>query len=179
MSELAYSREEIRRAVREALLEALPSPQSQVNTAPPTNCRLMKQLLESAQSNGKTAVAVDLSSDKKVNEFVQDLTKCLKDQHVAGLIGAGRLKFKALTQPGSANSKRVPDRKTSQSITIDSKKSADTAPCNGRIESGVLVESKVLALSKTHQRIEIAKGVILTPLAKDRARQLKIEIVRQ
>ena len=48
-----------------------------------------------------------------------------------------------------------------------------------RVGSGVLTEAAVVAVAKTHSRIEVAPDVAVTPLARDRARQLRIEIVRQ
>ncbi len=177
MSQQEFSREEIRRAVREALLEALPAPvaKSRVPKSPVSNGKLMKQLMESAKANCKTPVAVDLSSDRKINEFVGELAGCLQDENVAGLIRAGRLKFQssAYTNQGRSVSPSV------NSASNGRAKSADNSFSNGRVESGVLTESKVLAIAKHHSQIEVSKSVILTPLAKDRARRLKIQIVRQ
>jgi hypothetical protein len=48
-----------------------------------------------------------------------------------------------------------------------------------RKDSGVLTEATVVAAGKAHTRILIASEVAVTPLARDRARELKIEIVRQ
>jgi hypothetical protein len=48
-----------------------------------------------------------------------------------------------------------------------------------RIDSGVLTEAAVLAAGKTHAKIVITPEVAVTPLARDRAREMKIEIVRQ
>lgn len=47
------------------------------------------------------------------------------------------------------------------------------------LRSGVLTEAKVAEAGKTHRRIKIASNVAVTPLARDRARQMKIEIVRE
>jgi hypothetical protein len=48
-----------------------------------------------------------------------------------------------------------------------------------RLTSGVLNESKVAELGRTHSKIIIGTDVAVTPLARDRAREIKIEIVRQ
>ena len=48
-----------------------------------------------------------------------------------------------------------------------------------RKDSGVLTEATVVAAGKAHTRIIVASDVAVTPLARDRARELKIEIVRQ
>jgi hypothetical protein len=45
--------------------------------------------------------------------------------------------------------------------------------------SGVLNESKVAELGRTHSKIIIGTDVAVTPLARDRAREIRIEIVRQ
>ena len=48
-----------------------------------------------------------------------------------------------------------------------------------RKDTGVLTEATVVAAGKAHTRIIIGNEVAVTPLARDRARELKIEIVRQ
>jgi hypothetical protein len=48
-----------------------------------------------------------------------------------------------------------------------------------RKDSGVLTEATVVAAGKAHARIIIGNAVAVTPLARDRARELKIDIVRQ
>jgi hypothetical protein len=48
-----------------------------------------------------------------------------------------------------------------------------------RKDTGVLTEAAVAAAGKAHTRIIIGNEVAVTPLARDRARDLKIDIVRQ
>jgi hypothetical protein len=48
-----------------------------------------------------------------------------------------------------------------------------------RVESGLLTEAAVTAAAKTCTRIVIGPEVAVTPLARDKAREMKIEIVRQ
>jgi hypothetical protein len=43
----------------------------------------------------------------------------------------------------------------------------------------VLTETRVAEAGKAHRRITIGAEVAVTPLARDRARQMKIEIVRE
>ena len=178
MSESGFSREEIRLAVREALLEALPpaDKKRKPERAVP-NCQLMKQILESAKGNCKTPVAVDLSNERKLNEFAIDLAKCMQDQNVAGLIRSGRMKFRS-SDAGHRNGSDAPSGPNNSNSESIGKLKIDT-DFTGRIETGVLTESKVLALAKNHSCIEVSRNVILTPLARDRARRLKLQIVRQ
>ncbi len=178
MSESGFSREEIRLAVREALLQALPSADKKRQPEPVApNCQLMKQILESAKGNCKTPVAVDLSNERKLNEFAIDLAKCMQDQNVAGLIRSGRMKFRA-TDAGHRNGSDAPSGRNNRNTESNGKPKNETNS-TGQIEKGVLTESKVLALAKNHSCIEVSRSVILTPLARDRARRLKLQIVRQ
>ena len=48
-----------------------------------------------------------------------------------------------------------------------------------RMDSGVLGEAKVVELGRAHARILVGGGVVVTPLARDKAREMKLEIVRQ
>ncbi|MYI89527.1 MAG: hypothetical protein F4082_04445 [Gammaproteobacteria bacterium] len=178
MSESGFSREEIRLAVREALLQALPSADKKSKPEPVAlNCQLMKQILESAKGNCKAPVAVDLSNERKLNEFAIDLAKCMQDQNVAGLIRSGRMKFRS-SDAGHRNGSDAPSGRSNRNSESNGKQKNET-DSTGRIETGVLTESKVLALAKNHSCIEVSRNVILTPLARDRARRLKLEIVRQ
>ncbi len=68
------------------------------------------------------------------------------------------------------------------------------APCNGsstaaaggperngeeRIDSGVLSETKVIGLARSGRRIVLGKRVVVTPLARDKARQLGVKLERE
>ncbi len=172
MSSQEFSRHEIRLAVREALHEALSQNEKDRKSPPPGHrSKLMRQLMDAAQNGCKTPVKVDLDTDRKINEFVSDLMICLQDRNLAGLIGAGRLKFESVRPSAKAIHK--------QNCHPSARQSKTPVAANGRIDSGVVTESKILALSKTHQQIEIGQGVVLTPLAKDRARRLNMQLVRQ
>jgi hypothetical protein len=48
-----------------------------------------------------------------------------------------------------------------------------------RFSSGVLTEAKVAALGKTHTKIIISAEVAVTPLAREKGREMKVEIVRE
>jgi hypothetical protein len=47
------------------------------------------------------------------------------------------------------------------------------------VTSGLLTEALVTKIAARHDKIVIAGDVVVTPLARDRARILKVEIVRQ
>jgi hypothetical protein len=59
---------------------------------------------------------------------------------------------------------------------------AASAPANGvpqRIDAGVLSESKVIALARGGQKVTLGKRVVVTPLARDKARQLGLKLERE
>jgi len=175
MRDPVFSRDEIRLAVRQALLEALPAKTEKGSQLPAPGSQLMKQLMSCAQAGCKAPVAVDLSTDRKVNAFVKELMGCLEDKNLAGLIGSGRLRF----QVARASSAGKGTIRASQPEVKSHEQSPKSMSVNGRVDCGGLTESKILALSNTHQRVEIGPGVIMTPLAKYRARRLNIQLVRQ
>jgi hypothetical protein len=47
------------------------------------------------------------------------------------------------------------------------------------LTSGVLTETRVATLARTHTKIVVGSAVAITPLARDKARELKIGIERQ
>jgi hypothetical protein len=58
---------------------------------------------------------------------------------------------------------------------------SDAAPPGGseRIDKGIVTEKKVMAAAKAGKRLVVGKGVVLTPLARDKARQLGLQIERE
>ncbi len=46
-----------------------------------------------------------------------------------------------------------------------------------RWEHGVLNEVRIIEISKTHSRVLLGPGAVVTPLARDKARQVKLELV--
>ncbi len=175
MDERNFSEEQIRQAVREALLEALPVGGSERSDRKVvTKCALMTQILESIGNNCKTPIKVNIENNRKLGEFIRDLVRCVADKNVEAMILSDRLNFELNSQKSErsppAPAVRAPDRQ---------KGSARREVADGQLETGVLTESKILALAKTNKRIVISSKVVLTPLAKDRARNVGLEIVRQ
>jgi len=56
------------------------------------------------------------------------------------------------------------------------------APADGRpqrVDAGVLSESKVIALARGGRQVTLGKRVVVTPLARDKARQLGLKLERE
>ena len=59
---------------------------------------------------------------------------------------------------------------------------SDTKPAAGgdiRWEGGVLNEIKVIEIAKTHSRVLLGRGAVVTPHARDKARHVNLELVKE
>jgi hypothetical protein len=150
-------REAIRAMVRQVLRDALPEAArakiaGQVADAVAPR---KKDGARPAESDASKTEEVAIATDADLAAFVRRVI----DQR--GAIQAGRLRFRL---------KR-------------SRKAADTdvSPRGGseRIDKGIVTEKKVVAAAKAGKGLVVGKGVVLTPLARDKARQLGVQIERE
>ena len=124
--------DEIRRLVRQALTEALGSPD---------------------KDDGAIAVTVD--SDAELMAFAREV---------------------------AANAKAVKSGKTTYRLARSQTKPTAGGGGGGegyRWEHGVLNEVRIIEISKTHSRVLLGPGAVVTPLARDKARQVKLELVKE
>lgn len=119
--------DEIRRLVREALTEALGSP----------------------DKDG--AIAVTIANDTDLMAFAHEVAGNAK------AVKSGKITYRL--EPGPA---------------------AQPASGDGyRWQSGVLNEAGIIEISKRHSRVLLGAGAVVTPLARDKARQVKLELVKE
>ncbi|WP_119389404.1 hypothetical protein [Taklimakanibacter lacteus] len=152
------SSDEIRQLVRDALRELLPG----VGKARPETggggtllARLRSALLDpkSARVDVKLDTAADLRS------FARDLLQAPEDIKTGIL--SGRIELGIASQGAVSAAVPVAARRSQHQIS-----------------KGVVTEIMVAEIGKSHDRLVIGKGVVVTPLARDRAREVKLEIVR-
>jgi hypothetical protein len=147
-------REELRGLVRQALKDALGAG----GTAAPVGD------LAAALGKGKPGhIAVAICTGADLDRFAREILKA--GEPVKSAILAGDLSFDLAT-----------DGKT------EAMQSADKPSVKGgsyEVNSGVLSEAKIVALAKTHRKILVGSDVVMTPLARDKAREMKVELVRQ
>jgi hypothetical protein len=124
----SLSSDEIRKLVREALKEALPTVKADVGAD------------------------IQIGNDDDLNAFAREVARA--DAAKREAIVAGRMRFSL------------------------GRNSAKPNGSTHRIDKGVLTEAMVAEISRSASRIIIGKGVAVTPLARDRAREAKLEIVR-
>jgi hypothetical protein len=146
------SSEEIRRLVREVLKDALPTVH-----AVPSAVGSLAQKIRSALGGSKR-VEVAIAHDGDLNTFARDLVAAAEHDDVREAVKSGGIVF-ALARG-------------------DSLAQAKPAPSSHRIDKGLITETMVAEIGRNANRIMIGKGVVVTPLGRDRARELKIEIVR-
>ena len=150
-------RDAIRAMVRQVLRDALPEAVREKIAAQAADAAAPKKKNETrpADSEASKVEEVSIASDAELAAFVRRVI----EQREA--IQAGRLKFRL---------KRA--RKSTET---------ESAPRGGseRIDKGIVTEKRVMAAAKAGKRLVVGKGVVLTPLARDKARQLGVEIERE
>ncbi len=152
----SIDREAIRAMVRQVLRDALPEAVREKIAAQAADAAAPKKKeVRSANSDTAKVEEVALATDVELAAFIRRVI----EQREA--IQAGRLKFRL---------KRA--RKSSD---------ADVAPRDGgeRIDKGIVTEKRVMAAAKAGKRLVVGKGVVVTPLARDKARQLGVAIERE
>jgi hypothetical protein len=150
------SSQEIRQLVREVLRDLLPAGKARPETASGT---LVSRLRAALNDPKPSTVEVRIDTAGDLAAFARDLLQAPEDIRVGILSGKVRLSLAQCVQ-GTASSASVPQRFSHQ------------------IAKGVVTEIMVAEIGRTSDRLVIGKGVVVTPLARDRARKMKLEIVR-
>jgi hypothetical protein len=168
-------REELRTLVRQALKEALGGgsggiakaateparPEAAGPPAPAKPRAGFAATLRAALAKGRPArVAVAVKSAEDVGRFARDIAEASGHPDLKAAILSGDIAF---------------------DITGTAASAAKAGPAAGAYEmtSGVLSETKIVEIARTHRKIVVGGDVVLTPLARDKAREMKVELTRQ
>jgi hypothetical protein len=105
-------------------------------------------------------VAVSVRSPAELDRFARDIAEAASHPDLKAAIASGDLGFDLAGGPAAA---------------------AKAVATGGiyEMKSGVLSEMKIVEIARTHKRITVGADVVLTPLARDKARELKVELTRQ
>lgn len=149
-------REELRQLVRDVLRSALPGNSVNSTEQPSNLLDAMRHAIMPGQS-GVVTVADDL------NRFAQAIVHAASHEDLKAAIMSGRLKFKGRTgpQPGAS----PPENPVGRGGDF-------------RLDHGMLSEMRIAEIGKSYTKIILGPEVVVTPLARDRARELKLELVR-
>lgn len=147
-------REELRQLVRDVLRSSLQGESAASLPGEPANLiEAIRQAILPGQS-GAVAVAAD-----DLNQFAREIVQAAGHEDLKAAIMTGRVTF----------SRKVGG-------TGEAKPPARGEPF--RIDRGMLTEMRVAEIGKMHSKIIVAAEVVVTPLARDRARELKLVLVR-
>jgi hypothetical protein len=153
----SIDREAIRAMVRQVLRDALPEAVREKIAAQAADAAAPKKKTgaPAAESESSKTEDIAIATDAELAAFVRRVI----EQREA--IQAGRLKFRLKRGRKSGD--------------------AETAPRGGneRIDKGIVTEKRVMAAAKAGKKLVVGKGVVVTPLARDKARQLGVEIERE
>lgn len=151
------SSNEIRQLVRDALRELLPAARAK----PATGGTLLSRLRAALSEPKSASVDIRMDDTGDLNAFARDLLQAQEDVKIAIL--SGKIQFGLAARNGVTSSVAAP-----------------VAPRSPhQISKGVVTEVMVTEIGKSHDRLIVGKGVVVTPLARDRAREVKLEIVRE
>lgn len=113
---------------------------------------------------------ITIASDADLLAFARRVLSLAGDPAKAKEIAAGRHPFR-LERPAQSSAQASP-------VTAPAPQRAQPTGQSHRIDSGVVTESVLSKLPRGLQRLLLAPGVTVTPLAKDRARSLGLTLER-
>ncbi len=149
----ALSSDELRAAVRAVLRDALPT--IAAGNLPPAP----GQAISSATVPGET---VTLRTDADLDALIRRVAALCEDPSQRAALRVGRHRFR-LTSGGSSQ----PGPR------------GEAAAAVHRVESGAVTERAVKRAAADAVRLVVGRRAVLTPLARDRARVLGVEIERE
>ena len=172
------SRDEIRHLVRDLLREAVPGPKAPPEAPPeetaprrepePGTDRSLSERVRAALRN-HGSLEVSIASDRDLNAFAQSLALCALERDLLGALASNRVRFRLAGAPDKA----------SAAAATPTREPRGAGPRDFHWEAGVLNEAKIAQIAKDHDRLVLGAKAVLTPLAKDRARKLDLDMVRQ
>ena len=158
------SHDEIRQMVRTLLREVMPQARNRRGGGVETNA--FSGRVRDALGNGG-GVEVSLGTDPELNDFARAVALCAMERDLLGAIASNRVRFH-LAKSGSD---------TAAALAKPRPEGATDSVCHW--ETGLLNETKITEIGRTHRRLIVGPKAVLTPLARDRAREIKLEIVRK
>jgi len=176
---MKIDREELRKLVREALREALGgagtttsrsgAPAAVRSAEPPGQGDFQRQL-RNAVARGKPAeITIAARSREDLDRFAREIATASAEPDIRAAILAGTIGFLPIGPAGPAAAPASPVAPPARTAT----------GAAYEMKSGVLSEMKLVEIARTHKRIAVGADVVLTPLARDKARELKVELTRQ
>ncbi len=191
------SHDEIRHMVRELLrdavagvsrggAEAAPPPETPETPAAPMRTAEVGGLSErvrAALADGGGGIEIAIASDSDLNAFAQQVALCALERDLLGAIAANRVRFRLTGGGGGREAVAAqPTAPTAAPAAAPAvARAAGPSAKDGDAyhwEQGLLNETKVTEIARTHAKLMLGRRALLTPLAWDRARSLGLQVVR-
>lgn len=157
-------REELRQLVRQALKEALGGAGAPAASAPAGD--LVGEMRDALRRGRPAKLAVAVATSADLDRFARAIAEAAGAADLKAAIAAGELRFELAAGAASPPPPAAGQAKAASGGTA-------------RIEAGILGEARLAEVARAHRKIVVGNDVVVTPLARDRARELKVEIVRQ
>lgn len=153
----AIDRGELRRLVREVLSQVLKGDGVAPAAAAPAN--LIERMRQAILPGGSGVVEVG----GDLGEFARQVVQAAAQEDLEAAIMTGRLAFKAPQGPPSSPPRVENPVRGTGSYSL---------------AAGILNELRIEEIGRRFGTIVLGPDVVVTPLARDRARELKLELVR-
>jgi hypothetical protein len=174
------SHDEIRHMVRELLRDAVAgvscggaeaAPPQETPAAPMRTAEVggLSERVRAALAGGGGGIEIEIASDSDLNAFAQQVALCALERDLLGAIASNRVRFRLAGGggPEAVTAKQAVD-------PVAPVKDGDAY----HWEQGLLNETKITEIARTHAKLMLGRRALLTPLAWDRARSLGLQVVR-
>jgi hypothetical protein len=145
--------------------------------------------VRAALADGGGGIEIAIASDSDLNAFAQQVALCALERDLLGAIAANRVRFRLTGGGGGGGGGGGREAVAAQPTAPTAAPAA--APAVARAagpsakdgdayhwEQGLLNETKVTEIARTHAKLMLGRRALLTPLAWDRARSLGLQVVR-
>ena len=170
------SHEEIRGMVRELLRDAVagggapPPDVSPAVPARPAEVGGLSERVRAALANGGGGgIEIAIGGDSDLNAFAQQVALCALERDLLGAIASNRVRFRLAGGRPAAPAKTAAATGAAAPV-------ADGDAYHW--EQGLLSETKITEIARSHTKLVLGRQALLTPLAWDRARSLGLQVVR-
>jgi hypothetical protein len=173
------SHDEIRAMVRELLRDAVAgsgsgAASSAASPAVPARSAevggLSERVRAALANGGGGGIEIAIASDSDLNAFAQQVALCALERDLLGAIASNRVRFRLAG--GGPPAAAAGEAATGG--TAPPAKEGDAY----HWEHGLLSETKITEIARSHAKLVLGRQALLTPLAWDRARSLGLQVVR-
>jgi hypothetical protein len=178
------SHDEIRHMVRELLRDAVAgggaeaAPPEETPAAPARSAEIggLSERVRAALASGGGGggIEIAIASDSDLNAFAQQVALCALERDLLGAIASNRVRFRLAGGGGGSGGGQ--EAAAAKQVTPPAAPVKDGDAYHW--EQGLLNETKVTEIARTHAKLVLGRRALMTPLAWDRARSLGLQVVR-